>query len=57
MIYKCMWCKREIRRIEIRGDEICYDFMCDECAEQDYKKYPRDILEPLYHHFKLIYQE
>ena len=57
MIYKCMWCKREIRRIETGGDEICYDFMCDECAEQDYKKYPRDILEPLYHHFKLIYQE
>lgn len=57
MIYKCMWCGSEIGRNEIEGDKHCYDFMCIECAEEDYKKYKKEILEPLYHHFKLLCSE
>ena len=37
MIYKCKWCGSEITHLETDGDEVCEDFVCPECAEQEWE--------------------
>lgn len=35
MIYKCKWCKREIKELETDGEGVCNDLVCQKCAKRE----------------------
>lgn len=37
MIWKCMWCYKEIEHLRTPGDEVCDDLLCPECEEKDFR--------------------
>lgn len=48
MIYKCKWCKCEIKELETDGEGVCSDFICPSCAKRDLDDLAKTIHAPLH---------
>lgn len=35
MIFICKWCGRDLTHLKTDGDEVCEDFICQECLEAE----------------------